>query len=175
MLRTVLSAAVAACLTLAALTLPALAHEGLHVEDPYVRVTGPSAQSGAAFMTLTNHTDTDRRLIAARSDVAQRVELHTHAEDAQGVMRMIHVTEGFVIPAQGERVLDRGGDHVMFLGLTRSLSDGDLVVVTLVFDDGVDQQIEVQIPVDTTRMPATGHGHSHGHSRGHSHGHSHGN
>lgn len=163
MQRFALSAALAALLSLPTL---ALAQVGLHVEDPYIRVSGPMARSGAAFLTVTNHTDTDRRLIAARSDAAQRVELHTHLEDAQGLMRMIHVTEGFVIPAQGTHVLDRGGDHVMFLGLTRPLVAGDTVTVTLVFDDGVDQEIEVEIPVDNDRQPSAGHGHSHGHSHG---------
>ncbi len=152
--------------------LPAFADDGIHIVDPYARASTGMSQSGAAFMRIENHGKVDRRLIAAQSDAAQRVELHTHIEDDAGVMRMVEVEEGFVIPAEGERVLERGGDHLMFLGLTRALNHGDEVAVTLSFEEGDD--MDITIPVDLERMPDHGGGHSHGHSHDHSHGHSHG-
>lgn len=170
MLRIQILAAAAALFCLPVLT-PAHAHEGMHVDDAYARVSSPAAQSGAAFMRLVNHSHQPIRLIEVRSDVAQRVELHTHEQDAQGVMRMIHVEGGFDIPAGSERVLERGGDHVMFLGLTRSLAHGDSVHAVFVFSNG--EEVDVAIPVDLERqpaasMPGTGHSHGHGH---HTHGH----
>ncbi len=141
--------------------LPAFAGD-IQVHDPFARVSSIMAQSGAAFMTIENHGATDDRLIAARSDVAQRVELHTHVEDDQGVMRMLEVVEGFAIPAGGNHALDRGGDHVMFLGLTRQLAHGDVVALTLVFEHA--GEIALDVPVDLERQPD--HGHSHGHSHG---------
>lgn len=143
--------------------LPVLANDGVHVMDPYARASAGMSQSGAAFMRIVNHAGVDKRLVSAQSDVAQRVELHTHKEDANGVMRMIEVEEGFVIPANGEHALDRGGDHVMFLGLTRPLNHGDSVNLTLIFDDG--EVVDVVVPVDLERKPdmaapMTGHGHS---------------
>jgi len=151
MLRSLTLAAAAALLCLPALA-PAHAHEGMHVEDAYARVSSPVAQSGAAFMRLVNQSHDPIRLIEVRSDVAQRVELHTHEMDAQGVMRMIHVEGGFDIPAQSERQLERGGDHVMFLGLTRSLAHGDSVNAVFVFSNG--EEVDVTIPVDLERQPA---------------------
>lgn len=178
-------AALGAASVLVALAGPSLAHDhghsgampnmgvasseacaGLHVHDAYALVASPMARSGAAFMILHNHGGPDDRLIAARSDVAARVELHTH-EERDGVMRMIEVTEGFPLPSEGEHVLERGGDHVMFLGLERSLADGDLVEVTLVYESGC--EVAVSIPVDLGRAGTGGHGHSHGHSHGHRH------
>lgn len=148
----------------------AQAHDGVHVHDPYARVSSAMAQSGAAFMVIDNHGSTDDRLVAAHSDVAQRVELHTHEQDANGVMRMIHVEEGFVIPAGGEIRLERGGKHVMFLGLTRTLEQDDIVAVTLVFEN--EGEVIVEIPVDNARaVDHGGQGHDHGHGHGHSHGH----
>jgi len=142
--------------------LPAFAHDGVHVMDPYARASTGMSQSGAAFMRIVNHAGTDKRLIEAQSDVAQRVELHTHKEDANGVMRMIEVEEGFVIPANGEHELARGGDHVMFLGLNRALNHGDMVNLTLIFEDG--EVVDVVVPVDLERTPQTaapmGHNHS---------------
>ncbi|MCU0902012.1 MAG: copper chaperone PCu(A)C [Cypionkella sp.] len=156
LMKSLLAAAVLAIAT------PVLAHEGVHVVDPYARVMGANAKSGAAFMVIENHGKTDDRLLKATSDVAERVELHTHKADAQGTMQMLEVPEGFVIPAGGSHALARGGDHVMFLGLTRSLAHGDVVTVTLTFEREGD--VVVEIPVDLERKPdAAAHGHGHGH------------
>jgi len=153
----------------AALPLSALACEGFEVHDAYARAPSAMAQSGAAFMVIHNHGTADCHIAAARSDVAARTELHTHAEDAQGVMRMIHVEEGFELPADGEIVLERGGHHVMFLGLNRRLADGDMIAVTFVFADGAEHMVEVV--VDNQRQPAMqGHMHGHSHGQGHTRG-----
>lgn len=139
--------------TLAALLgLPALAGEPtISIEGAYAR-SGP--HSGAAFFTIRNAGDADDRLISARSDVAARVELHTHVEDENGVMRMRPVEDGIVVAGGGHHALERGGDHVMFMGLETPFEDGETVTVTLTFETAGD--IEVDIPVDNARM--TGHG-----------------
>jgi len=117
--------------------------------DPYAIVSSMMANSGAAFMTIVNTTDRDDRVIAAHADVAERVELHTHISDANGVMRMVKVEEGFPVPAHGTRELKRGGDHVMFLGLKGPLEDGTVVPVTLTFENAGD--VVVDVPVDLSR------------------------
>ncbi|MFN3825658.1 MAG: copper chaperone PCu(A)C [Pseudorhodobacter sp.] len=144
-----------------ALAAPLFAHDGVHVEDAYIRASGATATSGAAFMVIVDHGTSGDRLIAATSDVAERVELHRHETDANGVMRMIHVEEGFEVSPGGSHVLERGGDHVMFLGLTRPLADGDIVTVTFTFER--EGEVVVDIPVDNARKPDQGKGHGHGH------------
>ncbi|SMX32015.1 copper chaperone PCu(A)C [Actibacterium lipolyticum] len=136
-----------------AFALPAFA-DGMMVQDPYARVSTAMSKSGAAFMMIENMTGEDDRLIGVSSDVAQRVELHTHLSNNQGVMQMIHVEEGFPIAAGETHALERGGDHVMFLGLNRSLAHGDMVQVTLTFEKAGD--VVVDIPVDLERMPVHG-------------------
>ncbi|GAA6163265.1 copper chaperone PCu(A)C [Pelagimonas sp. KU-00592-HH] len=145
-----LAMATVAALAIAA---PALA-EGIMVKDPYARVSAKMSKSGAAFMEIMNHGDADDQLIEARSDVAKRVELHTHKENADGVMQMLHVEEGFAIPAHGAHMLQRGGDHVMFMGLNQPLEHGDVVSVTLVFEKA--GEVVVEIPVDLERKPKHG-------------------
>lgn len=135
--------------------------EGIVVEDAYARASTPTAKSGAAFMVLMNTSDQDDRLVAAKSDVAARVELHTHREIADGVMKMMEVEEGFAIPAGGSHMLARGGDHVMFMGLNEPFADGDTVAVTLVFEHA--GEVAVEIPVDLNRKPTHGGGHGAGH------------
>ena len=143
----------AACAAVLSLAAPALA-DAITIKDPFARASSPSAKSGAAFMQIANSGETEDRLVAARSDVAQRVEIHTHIQDANGVMRMVEIEDGIVIPAGGMAMLQRGGDHVMFLGLIESLDHGETISVTLTFEQAGD--IEVPIPVDLERMPGAG-------------------
>ena len=131
---------------LALLALPAQAHDGIHVEDAYARA---SAQSGAVFMTIVNHAASDDRLLSASTDAAARAELHTHTEDANGMMQMPHVPDGFAVPAQGSHALARGGDHVMLMGLTRPLKDGDRITLILSFER--EGEVTLDVPVDNDR------------------------
>ena len=158
MKRRILSAALAATL----LAAPALA-EGIMIHDAYARASGPNAKAGAAFMQIMNHTDTDDRLVSASADVSKRVELHTHKETGDGVMKMMEVEEGFVIPAGGMHALARGGDHVMFMGLTQSFTQGETISVTLTFENA--GAVVVEIPIDNERKANHGMDHS-----GHKHG-----
>jgi len=138
----------------ASFALPAIA-DSIMVHDAYARSSGKSAKAGAAFMMLMNHGDADDRLIAVRSEAAARVELHTHKEDAAGVMKMMEVKEGFLIPAGGSHMLDRGGDHVMLMGLTEPFEHGDVITFTLVFETA--GEMNVEIPIDLERKG----GHNH--------------
>ncbi len=135
--------------------LPAWAHDGVHIENPYARSTGAVGAAGAIFFEITNHGDVDDRLIGVASDVAEKVGLHSHKEAADGVMQMLHVTEGFPIAALQGHDLKRGGDHIMLMGLTRALKDGDIIHLTLTFERaGV---VELDVPVDNARKDGTVH------------------
>ncbi|WP_417210790.1 copper chaperone PCu(A)C [Antarctobacter sp.] len=138
------------------LATPALAE--IVVKDPYARSSGPTAKAGAAFMVIENTGPEDDRLIAVASEIAVRVELHTHKDMGEGVMRMMEVKEGIVVPAGGVHMLQRGGDHVMFMGLTGPMEQGNTVTVTLTFEKA--GEMVVEIPVDLERMQM--HGMDHG-------------
>ncbi len=134
------------------LAIPALAGDmPITIKDPYAR---SGAKTGAAFFVLMNHSGSEDRLISASSDVAKRVELHTHIEDANGVMKMRELEGGIAIPAGGMHALKRGGDHVMFMGLDSPLEQGSTVTVTLTFEQAGD--VVVEIPVDNERKDSHG-------------------
>lgn len=119
------------------------------VDDAFARVSRPDAPAGAAFMTIHNMGDADDRLVDVKSPVAQMVQLHTHKETADGVMRMMHVEEGFEVKAGMMHALARGGDHVMFMGINGPINEGDEIPVTLVFEKA--GEIEIMITVDNER------------------------
>lgn len=157
-------ATLSAVLVLAAA--PLAAQDGIHVENAYARSSGPTAMSGAVFLEIVNPSATHSdRLVSASSEVAQRVELHTHVHDANGVMRMIEVEEGFAVGPGETRRLERGGDHVMLMGLTRPLNDGDSFPLTLVFER--EGEVTIEVPVDLSRGPGMDRGQSHGSHGGH--------
>ena len=150
--------------------LPSLAPAHVVIEDAYARASSPLAQSGAVFMSIYNHNDYDDVLIGAESDIAERLELHTHIQDSNGVMRMTEVEGGIPLGADETVLLDRGGLHVMLLGLTRPLEHGDTFTLRLIFETS--DPVEIEVPVDLERMPGAGGGmqHDHGHGHGHNHG-----
>lgn len=129
---------------------PALAADTITISDAYARFL-PGAKAGAAFMVIDNSAAEEDRLLGAASDAASRVELHTHKAGEGGMMQMVHVPEGFVIPAGGHHALARGGDHVMFMGPTQAFKTGDTLTLTLSFEHAGDVMVEV--PVDNARVP----------------------
>ncbi len=131
--------------------------EGLMVKDPYARSARPNAPTGAAFMMLQNHTDQDLKLIGVRSDVAKRVELHTHIDMGDGIMQMRQIEGGIAIPAGESHMMKRGGDHVMLMGLNQSLVDGETIIVIFEFENAKDMTVE--IPIDSKRKPSNDAGH----------------
>ena len=152
-----------------ALALATPAFADIAIKDAYARSAGKMAKAGAAFMVIENTGDEDDRLIAAASDISALVELHTHKDMGDGIMKMVEVEEGFAIPAHGEHALARGGDHVMFMGLKAPMNHGDTIAVTLTFEKA--GEIAVEIPVDLERQDMHGGmGHGMGNGQGMKHG-----
>ncbi|MFN2349337.1 MAG: copper chaperone PCu(A)C [Thioalkalivibrio sp.] len=120
------------------------------VDGAWVRSTPPNMKVTAGYLTLRNTSDTDRRLVGARSTVSDRVELHTHDHDMQsGMMRMRHV-EAIDLPAGETVALEPGGHHIMIMNLQSDLQPGVDVPLTLEFDDG--STLELQAPVRRVTM-----------------------
>lgn len=137
--------------TLFAVALPAAAHNGVHIIDPYARVIGPS---GAAYFRLLNNELTDEVLLSATSPDAGMVMLMHSAADANGVMQMKDQPEGFAVKAQEELVLGSSGSHVMLMGLTHPIKAGDMITLVLTFKNV--GEVTVTLPVDNKRVADPG-------------------
>jgi copper(I)-binding protein len=121
----------------------ALYAQSVSVNDAYVREVPPNMPNSAAFMTLMNGSDQNIALVSAASDVANTVELHEHV-NVNGMMQMRQIPK-IEIPAHGSTFLKPGGLHVMLIGLTRKLKEGETVAVTLNFSNG--EQVSLEAPV----------------------------
>lgn len=117
--------------------------ESVTVVTPYVRMVPPGARTTAAFMTLKNMGNYDVQLVRAESAVAKTVELHTHIHD-NGMAKMRQVAEIAVKP-RGETALKPGSYHIMLIGPTGVLKEGEKVAITLHFSDGSSKAVEAQV------------------------------
>ncbi|MCP5230948.1 MAG: copper chaperone PCu(A)C [Zoogloeaceae bacterium] len=136
-----------AAVSLLHLTVPALAADSaadrIEISDAWARAMPPMQPTSAMFLTLKNKDAVEHALIAADSDVARSVELHTHIME-EGVARMRQV-ERIDIPANGSASLAPGGFHVMLIGLHAPLKEGEALSATLTFEDGSTKTLAVPI------------------------------
>jgi len=82
-------------------------------------------------------------VLKADNPVSRVTELHTHLNEG-GVMKMRPVP-AIEVKAKGEAVLQPGGMHVMMIDLKAPMKEGDVVPITLTFDDGSSKQIEAKV------------------------------
>lgn len=117
--------------------------EDITVEEAFVRL--PPAENTALYFEVTNNGDSEIALVGASSDVATMVELHENIMN-DGVMTMQPI-EGQEIPiaAGATAVLEPGGLHVMAMGLTATLEEGDDVTWTLEFSNGCTTELTAPV------------------------------
>ncbi len=144
---------------LASLSLSSIALAEVSVEDAYARAVPPGQMNSASFMTLKNSEAKDVALVSGTSSVAKAVELHNHISE-DGVMKMRQVKQ-INIPATGSTTLQPGGLHVMLIGLTQDLAEGQEIDLKLEFSDGSNQMLN--IPVKKVMNGMKGHSHGGGH------------
>lgn len=119
------------------------AADNVSVQDPYVRLAPPNAPATGAFMVIKNNGDKDIKVLKADNPVSRVTELHTHLNEG-GVMKMRPVP-AIDIKAKGEAVLKPGGLHVMLIDLKAPMKEGDVVPITLTFDDGSAKQVDAKV------------------------------
>jgi copper(I)-binding protein len=68
---------------------------------------------------------------------------------------------GIDIKAKGEAVLKPGGLHIMMIDLKAAMKEGDVVPMTLTFDDGSIKQVDAKVvrPTAAGMAPAMEHNH----------------
>ncbi len=119
------------------------AADQVEVHEPYVRLAPPNAPATGAFMVIRNIGDTPVKVVKAENPTSNLTELHNHIND-QGVMRMRQVPS-IDIPAKGQAELKPGGLHVMLIDMKAPLTEGQIVPITLGFDDGSSKQVDAKV------------------------------
>ncbi len=114
------------------------------VVDPWVRAGPPNAPALAAFMKLENHSATDLSVVGARTSLeVNRVELH-RTSMVDGVMKMMQ-QESIPVAAHSSTLLKPGSWHIMLIKPAEVPNPGDMVSITLVLEDGVEQTVTAMV------------------------------
>ena len=119
-----------------------------HINEPFA-----GAKSAAGYMAISNAGEHADRLIGVETEAARKASLHTTEHGGDGVARMTPLA-AITIPAGDTVVLEQGGMHMMLMGLTAPLKEGQMVPAVLIFETG--GRVAVEFSVD----PADGVGHS---------------
>ena len=130
----------------------------LEIGHPWSRATAATAPTAAAYMKITNNGAAVDRLVAAKSDAADKVEVHEMKMEGS-IMRMRELEKGLEIPAGATVTLEPGGFHLMLIGLKAPLQQGTRVPVTLVFEKAgsIDIELAVAAMGATPGQSAPGH------------------
>ncbi len=113
---------------------------GIVAESVWSKATPRRATTAAIYMHLRDCGTAGDRLKAIETPAAERAELHSISME-NGVMQMRPVV-GADVPAGGSIDLAPGKLHVMLIGLKHPLKEGDVVPMTLIFDNAGRVQVE---------------------------------
>ena len=138
-LATAISFTLAATLALA----PGASASNVMVTKAYARASAtPTAEAGAAYVSLMAHGEADRLLVVS-SPAAKMAALHKTVEE-DGVMKMEHV-DALEIPANGMLEMKPGGYHIMLMGLAQPLKEGDEIEITLSFEKAGEVKVKARV------------------------------
>lgn len=137
--------------------------KGVMIIDPWSRPAPPVAVNGAAYVSFHNMGPEQDRLISARSNIADRIEIHDHIME-NGLVKMRHIEDGISLKS-GEKIeLKPGGMHLMLLGLQEPLVEGASFQIILQFEQAGEKLIDVPI---REKSAGAGHDHSQKHEKSH--------
>lgn len=131
----------------------------IEVSQGHVREVIPGNTITSAYMQITNKSDKAISLVAATSNISDRIEIHTHTM-AGGLMKMRQI-EQLDIPSQQTAKLQPMGDHLMIFELNKALKQGQEVDITLQFSNGSSKT--VRLPVQSIKNNKQKNKHHHHH------------
>jgi periplasmic copper chaperone A len=139
---------------------PALAHEitvgDLQFIHPHIPEPPATAKSAGGYMAIVNSGTMPDRLLGIETTLAVKATVHESKVDANGIGTMAPV-DALEIPAGSTVSLEQGGYHIMFMGLTGPLTEGEMHKATLIFERA--GRVEITFQID----PPAGQGAAHNH------------
>ncbi|WP_405490813.1 copper chaperone PCu(A)C [Streptomyces sp. NBC_00096] len=92
-----------------------------------------------AFMVIKNGSKTADKLTGVTSPLSDDLQIHETKDQKMQQVRSMDV------PANGELKLERGGSHVMFMGLKNTPKVGEKVTVELRFEKSSPIKVELDV------------------------------
>ncbi|MFD8978388.1 copper chaperone PCu(A)C [Streptomyces sp. NPDC059564] len=92
-----------------------------------------------AFMVIKNDSKTADKLTAVTSPLSDDLQIH---ETKDQKMQQVQAMD---VPANGELKLERGGSHIMLMGLKSKPNVGDKITVELRFEKADPVKVELDV------------------------------
>ena len=119
----------------------AQAAQSLQFDEAWSRATVPGAPTAAIYGTLVNTGPTTLTVLSVATDIARMGQVHESVME-HDMMHMRHIEALMIAPGQSAE-FSPGGLHIMLMGLSRQLKEGETFEVRLRTDDGE----ELTVPV----------------------------
>ena len=113
----------------------AVAHDMLVTSAPRVSVQSHASDTAQVHVSLRNRSRYDHALIGAESSLAEEAWIIAGTPTPAGEPERADPLKGLTVPARGTLRLAPGGPHILLIGVTAQLRPGDVVPVTLRFQD----------------------------------------
>ncbi len=117
--------------------------DSLKVSDAWIKNLPPVVPMRAGYMTIENHSAQTLKIVDVESNAFMQVDIHETVEN-DGMMTMQPLSPLSVPPGASIK-LTPGGIHLMMMQPKQSLKPGDLVDITLRFDDGNTQTLQMTV------------------------------
>jgi len=114
------------------------------VTDSWIRAVPAMMKMSAAYLKLTNDTQTDILLTGARVDFSKKTEIHDHVM-SNGLMSMVHAELPILIKSGSSLEFKPKGLHIMFIGLETTLIPGAEHEIELLFDTHAPIRFSTQV------------------------------
>ncbi|GAA0295738.1 hypothetical protein GCM10010302_38050 [Streptomyces polychromogenes] len=112
---------------------PKMTVSGAYMPEPV------NDKMAGAFMVIKNDSKTADKLLAVTTPLSDDAQVHeTKDQKMQQVQSMD-------VPANGELKLERGGSHIMFMGLKNKPNVGDKVTIELRFEKADPVKVELDV------------------------------
>ncbi|MBF0435455.1 MAG: copper chaperone PCu(A)C [Magnetococcales bacterium] len=145
----------AVAVVLAWTSICAWAGESVRIGDPWVRAAPPTVQTLAGYMELENSGSVDKIMTQVQSPQFAKVELHESVQN-HDMVSMVPRKE-LVIAAGSKVSLKPGGYHLMLIAPKSPVTEGSKVALTLVFSDGMRQDVQATVRKSADDSPMQGH------------------
>lgn len=114
------------------------------VEGAWARTSPMSAETGAAYFTITSPIDDELVSASVDPSVAGMVEIHETKENDAGEMEMSPIT-ALPLPAGEAVALAPGGYHIMMMNLAAPLELGSTVSIELTMSSGATLTVDAEV------------------------------
>jgi len=118
-------------------------HDGVQITNAWVRPAAKNRNTGI-FFNVVNNSDKKVTIYEAKSDLAEKTQIHETFKKSNNMMGMRELEYIVVEPGKTFQFKPMS-HHVMLINLNKDLAEGDSVEFTLVYDDNKEMNVKAKV------------------------------